>query len=251
MSDTAAWLTLGSLMLRANDPMKTAGLLHTYLMNSSPDFRTALEAAGVSCRLVDDFRPVLPNDSDTIARMCELGAAWVIGRQSVPPRGSWQPVVTGRELDPQTFQRLTAETMIGLIVAADRRIRLFSPFLDIGGVESLAFALAAATKRGVDLSIGYRAQADKTHAIRRLVAVLRAEGDAARCTVVPFSGDQSFPHLKLLVVDGVRAYIGSANLTYAALTTNYEVGALVDGDAVDVYERLLDEVLQQQPNSPS
>ena len=130
-------------------------------------------------------------------------------------------------------------------------IRLFSPFLDVGGVESLAFALAAATKRGVDLSIGYRAQADKTHAIRRLVAVLRAEGNAARCTVVPFSGDQSFPHLKLLVVDGVRAYIGSANLTYAALTTNYEVGALVDGDAVDVYERLLDEVLQQQPNSPS
>ena len=75
----------------------------------------------------------------------------------------------------------------------------------------------------------------------------RQGGDRTR---VPFSGDQSFPHLKLLVVDGVRAYIGSANLTYAALTTNYEVGALVDGDAVHVYERLLDEVLQQ-PNSHS
>ncbi len=58
--------------------------------------------------------------------------------------------------------------------------------------------------------------------------------------MAPFSGEQ-FPHLKLLVVDSARAYIGSANLTYAALTTNYEVGALVYGESVRVYEALLHE----------
>jgi phosphatidylserine/phosphatidylglycerophosphate/cardiolipin synthase-like enzyme len=74
---------------------------------------------------------------------------------------------------------------------------------------------------------------------------MRIEGDPDRCEIVSFSGDQ-FPHLKLLIVDGVRAYIGSANITYAGLTKNYEVGALVDGTAVEVYELLLDEVLGQR-----
>lgn len=245
MSETAAWLTVGSLLLRARDPMTISKTLHSYLVSPSTDHRASLERAGVSCRLVDDFRPILPTDADTLARMCELGAAWAIGRHSIPLRGSWQPVVTGPDLDPVTFERLTAETMIGLVVAADRRIRLFTPFVDARGIEPLAFALAAATRRGVDVCIGYRAEADKTHAIERLVATMRADGDPNRCTTTPFSGDQSFPHLKLLAVDGARAYIGSANLTYAALTTNYEVGALVDGDAVEVYDRLLDEVLAQ------
>jgi phosphatidylserine/phosphatidylglycerophosphate/cardiolipin synthase-like enzyme len=243
MSDTAAWLTLGSLLLRTPDPLNASELLHAYLMSPTADLRDSLERAGVSCRLVDDFRPILPTDIETLSRLCELGAAWAVGRHSVPPRGSWQPVVTGPDLDPLTFQRLTAETLIGLVVAADQRIRLFTPFVDARGVEPLAFALAAATKRGVEVEIGYRAEADRTHAIERLMDTMRISGDLDRCTVVPFSGDSAFPHLKLLVVDGVRAYIGSANLTYAALTTNYEVGALVEGDAVEVYERLLDEVL--------
>lgn len=137
------------------------------------------------------------------------------------------------------------QLVASLVVAADKRIRLFTPFLDARGVEPLAFALAAATKRGVDVCVGYRAEADRTHAIERLVDTVQTDGDSSRCTVIPFSGNQSFPHLKLLVVDGVRAYIGSANLTYAALTTNYEVGALVSGDAIQVYEHLLDEVLTQ------
>jgi len=245
MSETAAWLTLGSLLFRAPDPMSASKTLHAYLVNPLDEFRAVLEQAGVSCRLADDFRPILPTDPETLARMCELGAAWAVGRHSVPPHESWQPVVTGPDLDPLTFERLTAETLISLVVAADKRIRLFTPFLDARGVEPLAFALAAATKRGVDVCIGYRAEADRTHAIERLVDTVRTDGDPSRCTVVPFLGDQSFPHLKLLVVDGARAYIGSANLTYAALTTNYEVGALVSGEAIDVYERLLDEVLTQ------
>jgi phosphatidylserine/phosphatidylglycerophosphate/cardiolipin synthase-like enzyme len=245
MNETAPWLILGSLLLGTNDPMRTSPLLQAYLLSGGGDVRESLEQAGVPCRIVDDFRSILPTGTEMLSRACELGAAWVAGRRSVPAPGSWQPVVTGPDMDPRTFERLTAETLIGLVVGADQWIRLFTPFLDARGIEPLAFALAAATKRGVEVCIGYRLEADRTHAIARLLETMRIEGDPDRCEIVSFSGDQ-FPHLKLLIVDGVRAYIGSANITYAGLTKNYEVGALVDGTAVEVYELLLDEVLGQR-----
>jgi phosphatidylserine/phosphatidylglycerophosphate/cardiolipin synthase-like enzyme len=242
MNDPGSWLTVGSLLLRAPDPVLAARTVHAYLLNPSADLRSALDADGISSQLLDDFRSSLPNDSDSLLRVCDLGAAWAAGRQSVPASDMWEPVVTGPQMDPLTFERLTAETLISLIVAAEQRIRLFTPFVDARGIEPLAFALAAATKRNVDVFVGYRAQADRTHAIDGLLAALDTHGEPRRCTLIPFSGEQ-FPHLKLLIVDSARAYIGSANLTYAALTTNYEVGALVSGESVRVYEALLDEVL--------
>jgi phosphatidylserine/phosphatidylglycerophosphate/cardiolipin synthase-like enzyme len=54
-----------------------------------------------------------------------------------------------------------------------------------------------------------------------------------------------FPHLKLLTADGAAAYIGSANMTFAGMTTNFEVGALVEGAAVVAYETLFDELVRR------
>jgi phosphatidylserine/phosphatidylglycerophosphate/cardiolipin synthase-like enzyme len=58
------------------------------------------------------------------------------------------------------------------------------------------------------------------------------------------------PHLKLLTVDGDAAYIGSANMTFAGMTTNFEVGALVEGSAVVAFETLVDDLVKRAQCPP-
>lgn len=58
---------------------------------------------------------------------------------------------------------------------------------------------------------------------------------------------KSAPHLKLIAADGTRAYIGSANLTWPALTSSAEVGALVQGEPVHVLERWFDGLVAPAP----
>lgn len=238
--------TAGALLVAAPDPLEAIAPLCAYLESPDTGRAQALEGVGISPKIVHDFRELLPRDRDGLERACELGAAWVIGRRSAPATTRWAPVVTGRELDRATFDRRTAETLVTLIIEAKSTIRLFTPFLDPGGIGAVAHALAAATARGVSVHFGYWAVADRADASRALEAEIAEFGDPNRLLLVGLSETESFPHLKLLVTDGRRAYIGSANLTYAGLTHNVEVGAVVEGEAVKVYERLLDTLLRPE-----
>ena len=138
---------------------------------------------------------------------------------------------------------MTAETMIALIVGARTRLRIFSPFLDARGLDVLAVSLAAATRRGVQASVGYARAGNRGDAIEKLEQRVRDDGDPRNLTTVPIESDRPFPHLKLIAADGERAYIGSANLTWPALTSNAEIGALVDGEPVRVLERWFDALI--------
>ena len=52
-----------------------------------------------------------------------------------------------------------------------------------------------------------------------------------------------FPHLKLIAADRTRAYIGSANPSWPALTSNAEIGAVIDGQPVGVLEQWFDTLI--------
>ena len=53
-------------------------------------------------------------------------------------------------------------------------------------------------------------------------------------------------HAKLIIADGARAYVGSANLTDTSLHYNLELGLVVDEAAVvSSLERLFDYVFEQ------
>jgi phosphatidylserine/phosphatidylglycerophosphate/cardiolipin synthase-like enzyme len=235
--------TAGALLALAADPVAGVDRLVDYLVAPTEERASALRSLGLPPQVADDFRVILPREPDGIRRACELGAAWAVGRVSAAPGISWSPVVTGRDLDRNTFERQTAETLVGLIIGATSSIRLFTPFLDPTGVAVLAHALASATARGVYVSFGFRAAADRENAAAALIQEVATNGVPSLLTVVATPDTEAFPHLKVLAVDGRRAYIGSANFTYAALTYNVEVGALVEGEAVAVYERLLDDLV--------
>jgi phosphatidylserine/phosphatidylglycerophosphate/cardiolipin synthase-like enzyme len=239
-----AFIAIGALLARATDLDAATQQMQAYILDPSAENRAALAATGVDTDDARDFLQLFRRDRTAIERTCELARAWTLGRSSMPTKPTWQPVVTSGEVDAHGIDRMTAETMIGLIVGARARLRVFSPFVDPRGLNVLTVALAAATRRGVKMAIGYAERGNRDHAIEQLDQRIRDSGDATMLRTVAIESDRPFPHLKLITADGERAYIGSANLTWPALTSNAEIGALVDGEPVHVLDRWFDALLE-------
>jgi phosphatidylserine/phosphatidylglycerophosphate/cardiolipin synthase-like enzyme len=242
-STPETFVAIGALLARARDLKAATKAMETYAMDPNETTRAALASSGVNTDHARDFLPLLPSDPAELLRLCELARAWAVGRSSTTTAPSWQPVVTTGEVDADGIDRMTAETMISLLVGARERLRIFSPFLDARGLEVLAVALAAATRRGVQASVGYARRGNRDNAIEQLEEGVRSNGNPARLQTVAIESDRPFPHLKLIAADGDRAYIGSANLTWPALTSNAEIGALVAGEPVGVLERWFDALI--------
>lgn len=242
-STPETFTAIGALLARAPDLDEATRAMTRFVLDPSDTNRAALAAAGVNADHARDFLRLMPADEAVRARLCDLARAWTIGRASASTAPAWHPVVTSGEVDADGIDRLTAETMIGLIVGARLSLRIFSPFLDAGGLDVLTVALVAATRRGVGVSIGYARRGNRENAIEQLEERVRESGNPQRLRAVAIEGNRPFPHLKLISADGDRAYIGSANLTWPALTSNAEIGALVTGDQVGVLERWFDALL--------
>lgn len=236
---------LGSLLLRADDALGGARAVESYFVNPGSESVALLERLGIDVELVRDLRPVLSTDEAGIRAACELGAAWALGRRSVTPLPTWEPVVTSGDITDQGVDRMTAETLIGLVVGARRTVRLFSAFVDRGGLDVLSVSLAAATRRGVQVTVGYARAGDRSAAMKPFKDRLRRSGTGSNLRIVGIGNDLPFPHVKLLAADGVRAYLGSANLTWPALTSNVELGALVSGVHVETLERCFDALIDR------
>jgi phosphatidylserine/phosphatidylglycerophosphate/cardiolipin synthase-like enzyme len=123
----------------------------------------------------------------------------------------------------------TEQTFLELIDRATRRVIVMT--YAAREVESLVGALELADKRGVSSIVicetQMRGQPFNEHALKRLkkMPALRAYG-------WPERPDGSSLHAKLVVADGERALVTSANLTQAALRRNIEAGVLLEGGTV-------------------
>lgn len=238
------WSEVGALLLNASDACIASQKLSLYLQRPSPFTRQQLVASGVAADLVDDLRGMLPTDSVELDRLCDMAGAWAIGKKSVQRRESWTPVFSGRHLDRSKFDRLTGETMIGMLAQAESSIRLFSAYVDVRGMSALVTPLVTATRRGVRCSIAFRARADQRGEVAALLRDrILNDGNPSLFSVTAVADGDAFPHLKLLAIDGSLAYIGSANVTITGLTDNVEAGARLEGLGVAKFERLFDELI--------
>ena len=119
---------------------------------------------------------------------------------------------------------------------------MFAPFVDEPGLHALAPGIAAATTRRVLVDFAIREETrDLVDEV--LPALVDRTGDPSMLRMRVLPTNEVFPHLKVLSVDGRWAYIGSANLTWAALIHNVELGVLVDGDEVVILDQLFDQML--------
>lgn len=149
---------------------------------------------------------VIVEDSSVLRALSELFESdW----ERVPPPVFDLPLV----ISPANARRVLHE----LIVSARHSLEIYVLSLED---DSIAAALAAAAERGVRVRIitnpptGSDSYADER-------ALVRARGG--------FTSFLDFPniHAKVVIVDGIRAFVGSQNFTATSLDQNREVGILV------------------------
>ena len=200
--------------------------------------------AGLDTTLVDSLRLLALKGDAEIDHACSLGAAWVNGRRSAPREGTWETVASlpvGLAL-PARLDRTTAETLIGLANGARSKIRLAAPFMDAEGVGYLKDSMVAATLRRIRVElVRPAAESREREAVSLLLGSVEERGRPEYFTILDPVEGAPFPHLKVMTTDGSTAYIGSANLTGAALAgRNLEFGVLVRGEQVQTLDRFLD-----------
>ena len=233
----------GGVLYTASDPVSAAKTLSLLLKSPQTDHELAAQA-GLDPVLVDSLRLLEIADDSKIEIACALGAAWVSGRRSAPKVEMWETVASlpSHFVLPNRLDRTTTETLIGLANSAQLSLRLAVPYMDIEGVGYLEDSIVAATLRSVQVRLirpvsGTREDESVDH----LLESVREFGDLRTFAILNPVKGTPFPHLKVMTVDGSTAYIGSANLTGAALAgRNLEFGVLVHGEQVRVLDDYLD-----------
>lgn len=232
---------LGVLLAAVSDPTSAGRALIEYLSMPSPSSTAALEATGIKHESVEALRPIL-GPTESHEDLCRLAAAWAYGRAAVRP-GRWEPVVGGVPFDGGNFERHTGETIVALLAGARQVIRMYAPYLDDGGLGAVGDAVCAAVKHGAELRFAHLEGASRDLAVARFLATLPS---VSRIATTRISQERHFPHLKLIAIDGQRAYVGSANLTWTGITRNLEIGALVEGAGVRTIELMFDTICENE-----
>lgn len=234
---------VGGVLDGARDPVLSARDLARLLVPPRID-RGDATRSGLHPDLVEVVKACLGDDRDRIEAACREGAAWVLGRRSVTVAEPWDLVASvpaGTAL-PRGLHRTTGETLFQLVVQATTNLRLVAPFMDRSGLSFLGDALAAATERGVALEVLLPTRS--THAdeaLEDLKTTIDCSGAPSNFAVSRLRFDAPWAHLKVLTCDSSSAYIGSANVTGAAIAGhNLELGVLVRGHMVAVVEQMID-----------
>jgi cardiolipin synthase A/B len=125
-------------------------------------------------------------------------------------------------------QRLTAAVLHELVAHADERVLLVS--YAAFTLSELASDLEAAVARGCEVDVLFETEDDSAGAYSG--AKSTPFGAVAGIKRWHWPNAHRPPgallHAKLLVVDGRRALVGSANLTHRALSANLEAGVLIE-----------------------
>lgn len=127
-------------------------------------------------------------------------------------------------------RRLTSGTLHGLLVQASERILLVSYAAHT--LPEVADDLAAAVARGCTVDVVFETPHDGAGYDGPSTAFAAVEGIKRWRWPKDQRPPKASLHAKLLVIDGRRALVGSANLTNSALTRNLEAGVLVRDPSV-------------------
>jgi phosphatidylserine/phosphatidylglycerophosphate/cardiolipin synthase-like enzyme len=147
------------------------------------------------------------------------------------------PGLQGRFRDLDQFLR-------DLVVSAEASVLLVAPYLSSLGMQALRGSLAAAAQRGVWIRLVTDASATSrkrnSEAINTLVA--DNEGRLVRPRLRVLSASSRLPvlfHAKFAVIDGIRGYLGSANLSFAGFEQNFEIGTGLAREQAEALDSLV------------
>lgn len=123
-------------------------------------------------------------------------------------------------------ERLTSAELVGVIAGAARRVLVVS--YATYTLPEVADALRAAVKRGCTVDAVFETEEDSGGAYSGPSTPFASVDGMRRWRWPPAKRDEHAKlHAKLLIADGARALVGSANLTHPALHRNLEAGVLI------------------------
>lgn len=125
--------------------------------------------------------------------------------------------------DPYTSPQIIHDTFVHALRGAKKRVLIINPYFTL--CRHIKRALREAAERGVDVQVMVSAKSDipiTPRVVEYNVHQLMKHG----VKVYFFEG--GFHHSKIMMVDGVYSFFGSANLNSRSLSFDYECNLLVD-----------------------
>lgn len=113
-----------------------------------------------------------------------------------------------------------------LIASAEFRVTLLSPFWSRHGITAMADSLSVAAERGALIRLIVDAGIE-TEALRDCLKVFTTYPNhpvVRRLRILRGTNLFTFIHAKVVLIDGKRGYLGSANFTAGGLERNFELG---------------------------
>jgi cardiolipin synthase len=125
---------------------------------------------------------------------------------------------------PDSQWRAIRQLYFAMIVSAQHRVRLQSPFFILD--QTIAEALSSAALAGVDVEVMVSARGEgRIQPPYWAAYTYMAEVAAANVSVYLY--DKGYLHAKTLSIDGEVCSIGSANLDIRSFSINYELNAVI------------------------
>jgi phosphatidylserine/phosphatidylglycerophosphate/cardiolipin synthase-like enzyme len=145
----------------------------------------------------------------------------------------------------------TKDAFLSLANRAKDKLVIMTPFIDSSGAAWAADLFGSTEARQRVLIVRSLAQLDGSGPFG---ARLRAATTTLlEYEFIPSPGDPSPKetfHAKIVLADGVAAYVGSANFLYRSKESNLECGFLLDGDAVAPVALLIESVIRAISGDP-
>lgn len=178
-----------------------------------------------------------------------------------------QVVLTRPELSTTLEQRLldrgwhvaaiesTDQALVGLVRSARKSLVVMTPFLDDKGGEWLRRLLHQVSS-GVSVTLILRGLEDPARTDASGYAAIRHWLAERGVRVMNYGlprlagGRESF-HAKVILADGWRAYVGSANLTGASFDYSMELGVVLEGRAAAEVDNVVGAVIEAATPWPS
>ncbi|HVB78825.1 MAG TPA: phospholipase D-like domain-containing protein [Candidatus Binataceae bacterium] len=139
----------------------------------------------------------------------------------------------------------TSDAFLHLARRAQKRLVIMTPFIDTAGAAWAADIFEATSATGKILVIRDSAELEACGQ-----EGLRLRNAAQSIFDYTFQHERSEGrpeietfHAKIVLADGIAAYVGSANFLYRSREANLECGFLLEGDAVSAVAVLIEAVL--------
>lgn len=142
-----------------------------------------------------------------------------------------------------------------LITESNREVFILNPYFEQVGFDRISSALLASAERGVSVTIVTYQLSDpispnyivlKELAYRASINSLSKQFNFVNYQhnidnrIVPIA------HAKIIFIDGLKAYIGSANLTEYGMANNLEIGVILDSPEITKVKQIFEEILTSE-----